>query len=107
MKLESEFQSELIKEIKDLFPGCVVLKNDPNYLQGFPDLLILFRQNWAVLEVKRSASEPYRPNQEYYLDLLDNLSYSATIYPENRESILDELQFALRTRRKARPTKRE
>jgi len=107
MKLESEFQSNLIKEIRDLFPGCVVLKNDPNYIQGFPDLLILFRKNWAALEVKRSASEPYRPNQEYYLDMLNKMAYSATIYPENAKAILDELQFALRLGRKARDTKRE
>lgn len=107
MSLESDFQSDLIKEIKDLFPGCVVLKNDPNYMQGIPDLLILFRKNWAALEVKRSASEPYRPNQEYYLDMLNKMAYSATIFPENRESILDELQFALRSGRTTRSTKRE
>lgn len=107
MPLESQFQAELIKEIKELFPGCVVLKNDPNYIQGFPDLLILFRKNWAALEVKRSATEPYRPNQEYYLDMLNQMAYSATIYPENRKSILDELQFALRAGRTTRSTKRQ
>ena len=107
MSLESEFQANLIKELRDLFPGCVVLKNDPNYIQGIPDLLILFRKNWAALEVKRSASEPYRPNQEYYLDMLNKMAYSATIFPENKKAILDELQFALRPSRQTRYTKRE
>lgn len=107
MSLESDFQAGLIKELKDLFPGCVVLKNDPNYIQGFPDLLILFRKSWAALEVKRSATEPYRPNQEYYLDMLNTMAYSATIYPENRELILDELQFALRAGRQTRSAQRQ
>lgn len=107
MPLESQFQADLIKELKELFPGCVVLKNDPNYIQGFPDLLILFRKSWAALEVKRSASEPYRPNQPYYLDMLNKMSYSATIFPENKDEILDELQFALRAGRTTRSAKRQ
>ena len=41
MAREGDFQSKLIKEIKTIFPGSFVLKNDPNYIQGFPDLLIL------------------------------------------------------------------
>jgi len=48
--LESAFQANLIKELETLFVGCVILKNDANYIQGFPDLLILYKNNWAVLE---------------------------------------------------------
>ena len=106
MVLESEFQAELIKELRVMFPGCVILKNDPNYLQGFPDLLILFRTHWAALEVKRSDKEPFRPNQEYYLEELDKISFAACIYPENREKILDELQFSFRAGRQTRLPKR-
>lgn len=96
MAKESEFQSKLIKDIKALFPGCMVLKNDPNYIQGVPDLLILYRDQWAMLECKRSANSSRRPNQEYYIDILDEMSYAAFIYPENREDILNELQQTFR-----------
>lgn len=91
---ENAFQAALIKELKDLFPGCVVLKNDPNYIQGFPDLTILYKDRWAVLECKRSKSASKRPNQSYYIDQLGTMSYAAFICPENREDVLDELQQA-------------
>ena len=97
--LESKFQAEVIKDIKKILPGCIVIKNDANYIQGFPDLTILFGSNWAVLEVKRSDKEPYQPNQEYYLDQLNGMSYAAMICPQNRELIFDELQLALRSGR--------
>jgi hypothetical protein len=90
--LERQYQSELIKRIKRRFPGSVVLKNDPGYIQGIPDLTVLFNERWGVLEGKRSANEQPRPNQEYYVDLLDQMSFGAFIYPENEEEVLDELQ---------------
>lgn len=96
MAKESKFQASLIKELKEIFPGCVVLKNDPTYIQGFPDLLVLYRGNWAALECKRSSNASHRPNQDYYVDSLNEMSYAAFISPENREDILDELQQALR-----------
>lgn len=104
--LESKFQAELILDLRDLFEGCVILKNDPNYIQGFPDLLILYKDRWAALEVKRSANEKHQPNQDYYVSLLDNLAYAAFIFPENKEVILDELQSALRSRRATRVSQR-
>lgn len=91
---ENAFQAALIKELKTLFPGCIILKNDPNYIQGFPDLTILYNDRWAVLECKKSMSASKRPNQEYYIDLLGEMSYAAFICPENREDVLDELQQA-------------
>lgn len=93
--LENIFQRDLIKDIERLLPGAIVLKNDPNYLQGFPDLLILYNNTWAALECKKSAKARYQPNQEYYIDLLDRMSYANTIWPENKEEVLDELQQAL------------
>lgn len=101
-QLESKFQAELIIDLRHLFPGCVILKNDPNYLQGFPDLTILYKRHWAVLECKRSANETRQPNQDYYVGVLDDMSYSAFIYPENKGAILEELQQAFRTRRPTR-----
>lgn len=91
-KLERKFQSELIKEIKERFSGCIVLKTDPNYIQGFPDLLILFKNKWAALECKRSSKASVRPNQEYYVEKLDNMSFSRFVYPNNKEEVLNELQ---------------
>jgi len=90
--LESEFQAELIKKLKVIFRGCVILKNDANYIQGFPDLLILFNTGWAVLEVKASEDAPYRMNQEWYLDKCRRMSFSATIYPENEREVITALE---------------
>lgn len=89
--LESKFQSSLRKEIKKRFPGCYILKTDPNYIQGFPDLLILFKDTWASLEVKRNAEASHRPNQDYYVEKMNDMSFSAFIYPENKEEILDAM----------------
>lgn len=98
-KLESAFQAKLIKELKKIFPGCIVLKNDPDYIQGFPDLLILFNDRWALLECKRSSSASRRPNQEFYISKAKEMSYASFIYPENKEEVLRELQSALRASR--------
>lgn len=99
---ESIFQSRLKEEIEQLFPGCIILKNDANYIQGFPDLTILYKNYWAVLECKKSLKEPFQPNQEYYLDLCDEMSFASMICPENKEAVLYELQLAFAPRRTAR-----
>lgn len=91
--LESKFQSNLIKEIKDRFPGCVVLKNDSSYLQGIPDLSIFYREHWAMLEVKQSANANHRPNQDYYVNQLNGMSFAKFIYPENKEEVMHELSI--------------
>ena len=93
-KLERDYQPGLIDRISMRFPGCFVLKNDEQYLQGIPDLTILYGRYWAMLEVKKSPKEPCRPNQEYYLQLLGEMSFTATIFPENEEEVLDALQSA-------------
>lgn len=95
-KLESKFQAELIKDLKRIFPGCIVLKNDPNYIQGMPDLTIFYRDRWATLEVKKSASASHQPNQDYYVEMMNRMSFSRFIYPENKEEVLHELQQSLR-----------
>lgn len=92
---ESKFQKGLIDELKVIFPGCLVLKNDANYIQGIPDLLILHNDRWAALECKASATSHHQPNQEYYVDLMNKMSYAAFISPENKEAIFNELQSAL------------
>jgi hypothetical protein len=95
--LESRYQGLLIKRLRVLFPGCVILKNDTDYLQGFPDLTILWRRYWAVLEVKASFDAPYEPNQEWYIAELDNMSFSAMICPENEEDVLHDLEQAFQS----------
>ena len=98
-KLERDFQRDLIKELKKIFVGCIVLKNDSSYIQGIPDLIILFEDKWASLEVKKSATASHRPNQEYYVEIMDSMSFSRFIYPENKEEVLYELQETFFARR--------
>ena len=93
-KLERDFQGKLIKEIKERFPGSIVTKLDSSHIQGIPDLLILHGDKWATLECKKSKSESHRPNQDYYVDKMNDMSFSRFIYPENREEVLSELQQA-------------
>ena len=92
--LESKFQSELIKELKDIFKGCIVLKNDATYKQGVPDLLVLYKSHWAALECKRSVTANRQPNQVYYVKLMDDMSFSRFVCPENKEEVLHELYEA-------------
>lgn len=105
-KLERDFQAGLIKDLEFLFPGCLILKNDSSYLQGIPDLTVLYKKHWAILEVKAARDSIHQPNQDYYVDMLDDMSFAAFIYPSNREEILIELQSAFRTRRAALVPKR-
>ena len=89
--LESKFQANLIKEIKEIFPGCIVMKNDSSYIQGIPDLLVLHKNKWASLENKKSVKAKKQPNQEYYVDKMNEMSFSRFIYPENKDKVLNEL----------------
>lgn len=97
--LERVYQGQLIRLIGELFPGCVILKNDSSYLPGIPDLTIFYRNRWAMLEVKASENAAEQPNQEFYVDQLNKMSFAAFIYPENQEDVLRDLQFALERRR--------
>lgn len=99
---ESDFKRKLILEIEELFPECVILNNDANFLQGIPDLQILNGEKWAMLETKRTTNASRRTNQEYYVTLFNHMSYASFIYPENKERVLDELQSALRSTRRTR-----
>ena len=98
MSKESVYQNRLIKKLKKMFPGCLIQKNDSGYTQGIPDLIILFEDKWAMLEVKSSASADSQPNQDYYVDRLNNMSFAAFIFPENEEEVLDGLQHAFGVR---------
>jgi len=92
---ENEFQSKLITELKSRFVGCEIIKNDSSYIQGICDLIILYKNKWAMLEVKKSKESKKQPNQEYYVNKFGKMSYAAFIYPENKEKILNELERSL------------
>ncbi len=94
--LERNFQRNLVKDIKERFKGCFVIKLDARLIQGVPDLLVLFGKHWAALEVKRSAHASHRPNQDYRVKLMNNMSFARFIYPENKESVLNEMESAFR-----------
>lgn len=95
MKKENKFQAELIKDLKKLYPEAIIIKTDPNYIQGLPDLLILNKRKWAALECKRSKKAHMQPNQYYYISKMNKMSYASFIYPENKEEVLHELQQSL------------
>lgn len=93
-KLERDFQAKLIKDLKSQFDGCMVMKLDSSYIQGIPDLLVLYKDNWATLECKKSTNAKKQPNQEYYVGRMNEMSFSRFICPENKEEVLNELQQA-------------
>jgi hypothetical protein len=106
-KRESTFQATFIKLLRERHPGAIILKLDPNYLQGIPDLLMLIHDTWAAFEVKRYKDARQQPNQEAYVNLMDGMSFAAFVYPENAQDVLDELQRALSSRGPARVSRRQ
>lgn len=98
-KLERDFQSGLIKELKVMLPGCIITKLDSSHIQGIPDLLILFRDKWATLECKKSVRAVKQPNQDYYVKRMNEMSFSRFISPENKEEVFHELEQTFRPTR--------
>ncbi len=96
-KLERNFQASLIKELKTIFSGCMVMKLDSGYIQGIPDLLVLYKNKWATLECKKYKGAKRQPNQEYYVGRMNEMSFSKFICPENKEEVLHELQQAFQS----------
>lgn len=94
---EARYQAKLIKTLTAMFPGCMVLKMDPHQQQGILDLLILFGKHWGSLEVKVSAAAAVQPNQEYFVQYLDDMSFAAFIHPGNEAEVLSALQQAFGT----------
>ena len=97
--LENKYQAKLIKKLKRLYPECIITKLDTSYIQGIPDLLVLFEDTWVTLEVKKSETASHRPNQDYYVRKMNAMSYSTFIYPENEEEVFDEIQRIFKSRR--------
>ena len=102
---ENQYQAKLIRTLKDLFPGCEILKNDSGYKQGILDLTLLWGPFWAALEVKASETARERPNQRYFVEKLNDMSFASFIFPENEKEVLAALQKAFTPRRSARLSK--
>lgn len=94
--LERDYQRGLIKRIKNEFPDAMVLKNDPTYIQGIPDLTVFHENRWATLEVKKSSKETPAPNQEHYVERMNGMSYSAFVNPDNESEVMDDLRKLFR-----------
>lgn len=94
---EGEYQNKLREKIEERIPGALIMKTDPTFIQGIPDLLIVKNKKWAALEVKKSKKAPHRPNQDFYVNKMNNWSYAAVIFPENEKEIIDELERAFTT----------
>lgn len=95
-KLESKFQKELMDEIRERYPGCMITKNDSSYIQGIPDWTIFYQGKYAILEAKREEKAKHQPNQDYYVELFDKMSFSRFVYPENKDEVLRELDIHFR-----------
>lgn len=99
-KLESKFQKDFLDEAKRRYPGCIALKNDSGYIQGFPDWTLLYKDKWAVLEMKKERGARKQPNQEYYVDLLNNMSFSRFVFPDNQEEVFEDLDTFFKRKRR-------
>ena len=100
MKKESKFQNDLINKIKDRFPGCIVMKNDSGYIKGIPDLTVLYENNWATLECKKDENAEHQKLQDYYVDKMNKMSFSAFIHPGNVGEKLDEMERSFKARKR-------
>ena len=89
-KKESDFQSDLIKMIEQRFPGAYVRKQETQ--QGTPDLLVLYQEHWAMLENKIDENAVHQPNQDWWVNHFNEMSYSAFVYPSNVEEVLNEME---------------
>ena len=94
-QLESAFERKLVDKIKREYPGAVILKNNPNYIQGFPDRLLLYENFWAAFDTKREGASSRRPNQSYYIRKLNKMSFAQFVYPENEYDFLVELDLRI------------
>lgn len=88
---ESKYRKHLEDRIRDILPGCFVLRNPAAEYQGIPDLTVFYGSRWAMLEIKISATAPFQPNQEYYLNWFNDMAFATVIYPENEQAVLGAL----------------
>ena len=93
---ESDFQKKLIGQLEKRFPGSIIMKNDPTYIQGIPDLTMLYKNSFVAFECKRSANASKQPNQEWYVNEINKMGGIAYfIYPENMEETINDISRKL------------
>ena len=106
-KLERDFQARLVEDLEYMFEGALVFKGNSASRQGLPDLIVLWHDKWATLECKASRHAPHHPNQDWYVERMNEMSFSAFIYPDNKEEVLHALQLAFGARRVSRVPQRK
>jgi hypothetical protein len=93
------FQYQMRKRLEREFPGCIVLKNDPSWIGGIPDLLMVWGPHWAALETKAEPKSKRQPNQPFYVDKMDRMSYASFVSQDNVEEVIDEIHRSFGSRR--------
>ena len=99
------YANKLVKHLKTMYPDSTILRNDPNHIQGIPDITIINGDSWAALEVKKNATASHQPNQDYYVNKFNEgatVTRAWFIFPENEEEVLNELQSTFESDRQAR-----
>lgn len=113
---EDVYHTKLVKRLDHTFPGCIIVRLDPRfvdfyidgerYSQGVLDILVLYRGRVAALELKRARTAAKQANQEYFVQQFGDVCFAAFIFPENEEEVLNDLQQAFSSRRSARASQR-
>lgn len=97
--LESEFKRKFKNMLEQSYPGCVLVDINPEQFRSFPDLLFLYDKFWATFEMKRTVGSAVRPNQPYWVEKLDNMSFSRFVEPGTAKEVLDDLARAIQSGR--------
>lgn len=97
--LEKDFQKKFIRELEAIFDGCILIKNDAGYIQGFPDWTMFYKNRYAVLEIKKNKSAQHQPNQDYYVDLINSMGFARFVYPENKNDVIEDLKRYFKKRK--------
>ena len=98
MRRETKFKKMFKKKLKRLYPECIIVEADPTYFWSVPDVYFFLGSFWAALEFKRTEGSSRRPNQEYWVEVLDKMSFARFVYPGVEEEVLSELEAAIQNR---------
>lgn len=92
---ENKYQADLVKEIRSWGDDFFVFPMDGSVYQGFQDILILYKDTYAVLEVKVAEDSEHQPNQDWYVQYFAQYVFSSFIWPEIEQEVLHDLQSTL------------
>lgn len=100
--LEKDLQNRLLNWIRLKFDSKKIfimkITPIPGIPQGCPDIIILYDGGFVAIEMKRSSKASFRPNQKYYLEMLNTFQNGESIvcYPENFNEVKNLLKNILR-----------